>query len=475
MKWEDIERKLAQEMGSQEHPVDTDALWAAVKDHIPQEEKKDRGIIFWLWGIGLLFTLSSVSYGAYRWYQSEDQDIDLVETSTLSSAIKATAILTDEAINQAPAKLVNTSLSESSIDNIRSTERSIASSQANEGSKPSKQSSKSLIANNNTLNNYTYNDNTPTKPIDLAIGQSKNSVAPFIEYDAELRNRTSASVANSMKTKKFWISESITALTIDPLLWETEDYNAPQNSILPTPKYKGHWSIEGGLGLLAGHDHLSLRNQEWADHYTRRELAEEALPSYNLHLMGTYHFAPAWSVRAGLRYQHRYKRSNGSIQYLEDIELQDALLKQVYSMDGVQNITGSATVQQVISENNQRINQYRRLEIPAELQYALHSGKWSWETSVGGAIGIYSDISGFTHPFADREYDLSTDTEGWYLARIPTLSIGVSSGAAYQLESIDIYSRIRYQYDVNSITNKEYGVAERLSGWNIEIGLRKHF
>ena len=154
----------------------------------------------------------------------------------------------------------------------------------------------------------------------------------------------------------------------------------------------------------------------------------------------------------------------------------DALVQVIYSSSGIQNVRGSATVQQQLTNAVKRINRYTTYDTPIEIGYSLRQYKWLYTASTGINIRWYQQNSGYIHPNDGEENNIQEDPLQWYHTSGPRLSTAISAGIGYQLGSASyLITRGRLQYDLQSMTTDRYGIKETLSGFNIEIGLRKHF
>jgi len=482
MNWDDIERELANQANKTTYSVDTDKLWDNVSPHIPQEKKRDRFILFWIFigaciaGLVTSQSILSTTKGNSNTLSAIDSLHRLEVLVDQYSHVDEHIDLNKTDIKKAESPQVK--ISKTSITDLVSNKNSRKNNIINEReSDPalSKQSNSSLQSNIIRDKEHTsldevaasYIQSTPySKSIALTIGE--------MEDHKEDKNTAYAESKRSVESLSL-----LEVLLIDEIYNKLVNLRAPHSAsfdiVKLDNKLKPQFYSEAAGSVAIGHGGLSLRSDDWADSYQYRLHAESALPSYagRIHLGLT--FNDKWSFQTGVSFQQLYKRSISEINTTQDVTLDDAVIQQIIDANGSRFITGSAVVQEITTSDVSRISYIRMFEVPIDVIYTLRTQQVYWDISFGVSYSLGQSRSGYIHPSDNIEYDTSTDELDWY--NIGGLwSTQASAGLRIPLSNkIDLLSRGRYKYYLTDQALPSYGIREDLSHWQIELGARFNF
>lgn len=500
MNWDDIERRLADH--NDHHDIDTDALWSQVQPHIPNDSGKDRKVLFVVFGILCLTCMSwmylnQATYSDREAALKEREQLEYAttrsqqETMTAESK-KASTISKSESneIASANTKTLSTTEAHDMNGSTRgtATANELTSTETNGTPQTRKlHAQQNWNTNANKHMNITSSDGKVSALLANSSATGNNqpintsqSALPSTGLNAKthesLIDHTSLVETAIVSTSAVRELSFLDGLPISPLDFEFSlaDVPAPEMAQIPVTREKLplRLFVEGGISGSYGHGAISLTDQDAQSQYSMRKAAEKSLPSYGAHIMAGLALDEHWSIRSGLRYSSLYKMSEADITLTQDITVDDVVVAELFSDTGTRQVLGSVTAQESRDRSARRINQYSLINIPLEVMYSLAKRKWSYDIGAGAAATISHSRSGYIHPAADSEYNITQDAEGIY--KDGTLwSLGAMAGVSYQLApQIDVYTRARYQHYLTAVSAGDSPIRETLSGGHLDFGIR---
>ncbi len=475
MDWENIERELKSSQEAEQYPINTDALWNSVRPHIPQPKKKNR-FVLWIWG-GLSVAAVIILFGA-MWNGSVEKikiDSDPTyanqKTEQLTSPVNSGESISDES---------RTATSSNKIHQDNTSSKSIQSTSGlmNSGEHtPSDQRTSNSVQNNYNTSSYSkstftkISDNHSSAIIDesdlLAQHQSPLVTGENISYQSDRIESKSITLINIDQLFK----NSMNPLPIDQRAFNLPNW-APTKMVNPFKKKKNLWFIELAGGLTYGHSQLSLTNPDATSIFESRKTAERSLLSYSARANIGYQINNNWSVMTGIRYATHYKESFKTIQFLENVNLADAVVQEIYSVNGLQVVRADLDLVQQVNRTTKRISSFKMLELPLSIMYRQRLGGINLELGTGIAGSINTIKKGYIHPYEDREYDIAIDDESWFATQT-MLSTHAFLGISYPLNSnMELISRVGYQHYLSGINDSNLGIKESLSNYMLEFGTK---
>ena len=508
--------------------VNTDELWAAIEPHLPKEKKGAGygkwmflficigvGIVFWprgikdIQGIGSEFSFdppieknsdltvieSSIifqeennisdealeknlskkqtSSGLER-LENQDQEIapaQLLKDSELNNRISYSEYGYDK--DSQYVSLDKTSASsyvENSYQIVKESSDLFNLNQGTEQIKKSDYQGNRIIQNQDIHSSTAYiskSNNTSSNADNVINNADKKEISYSIQ---EVQNKIiSEQLTEQLWPETFYLeSVDIRSLSLAiPNISSPVDAKQPYWIKKENPVY-----FEIGGSLLAGHGSLSLVNNDWADHYNHRNNNEKSLPSYSLQLGVGFNIKSNLSIQSGIIYSNYYKISSATISKMESITLKDVVVQEIVTSQGIVEVLGERTALRNTTTTVKRINKFSTFHIPISLTFSSGIGPMIADFSLGARYGLNLKRSGYIHPSASEEYDISTDTEQWYVDNaLHFLTLGI--GLRYPLgSSTDVLLRANYLRQINNITSSEYGISEGLSGIGIQTGFR---
>ena len=234
-------------------------------------------------------------------------------------------------------------------------------------------------------------------------------------------------------------------------------------------------TLEIGGSYLAPQKELILQNDEFANEFASRDLAEEVLEGWYATANVRYHMTPNWGISVGVQYGAINERSSTTLTNSETVFLENTIVGNLVRVDGsIDPIYGDIEIDRTVTKQVSRINSYSFLQLPIELMYKLPVNRLNLEFGVGAIQSIQFSSTGFWHPDAQTEYDLSTDSKGYLKSR---LGLGLTGrvGVGYDLTpSVGVYAHGRYIKYMSGITSTNYGIDQKYAALGAEVGIRFH-
>jgi len=506
MDWRNIDKRLSQHHDGERYPVDTEALWDAIEPHIPTKAPNRRLPIFLL--IPAVLVLLGGAYFLGYTNATHNQKANVVQKDgtmgsapallfkdaqgTSNSSIDITQSKTDEAktrdITTAVEKYESANArSNYQQSNIQKAEVITTAIIPNQHYQPQTNLA-DLSATDNFILNRTYSGAGRS-----SIGLSYNSpVLAGQPADLDSKNRQEQiEVTESAGVEIFNLSKLYRA--IDPLYVElgllpdapepvfrkSHYYRPRSNSQFYVELTGGVSGVTSGLAL-AGPDFQSnapgMNNiGEIASELNRRRAAENKLFSFTGDFKLGYKFSDNISVQTGLTFVQLAKSSASTLEFTRDVEVDDVLIREITTVDGVMQVFGSAIVSERVTQRVNRINRFNQLLLPVSVLYRNNLDKIYYDVEVGGAISLSQNYTGFIHPSDVEEYSITDDVDGLYRDGSNSyLILGGGIGVPFS-ERIELISRLNYYQHLNEISSAEYGIDEKLSFLKLQIGLRHNF
>ena len=481
MDWERIEERLSQHLESETHPIDTDALWGAIEPHIPKKKQKYR---LWFFLIpGILLLVSGAFYLGFTMASSSDKPVnkrDLVE-QVATSLKSSNQNLTVRTRNTEDQEITNKT-------NSDTVENSLGQTTENESPPISKQSKHKLKETSRTItNNQKQNiaiisvpSNINQKADDHShlydASDADNSVHATLDNNYLEKSVSTISTANlNRRINLIMLGQNIQPFTIDQRKLQDPPKNAWLKSTLFAKKrgVQVYAELYGGFTILSGT--LGLGDLELSEDWNNRQAAESKLIS----LSGGFKFGinlnRHWSIQTGLVGTQLYKRSRSSLQFTREIMLDDAVIQELFTPTGIQQIRGSIAVVESVSQQVNRINRYQQLLLPVSVLYRNRIAGLFYDIELGGATSLTNDYSGYIHPNSETEYSISDDIENRFKDGSNQYILS-GIGLAYPLSnSLELNGRMSYCHHLNKLNSASYGIDESLSFLQLQIGLRYHF
>lgn len=485
MDWENIEDRLREDQQAQRHPVDTNALWESVQPHIPQEKKKNR-IVFWLWG-----GLSTAASIALLWFvlgtgnkapatdfaidtnmtEAHNQQLEMIVDTYANQNIQDAAFNKVDLEHGIQTPAIGQYVSESNNRPIASSSTGVIDKYDSSAATKNSLNSNSIKINKNNRiiqeqwllqnsNNQLTEDGSNTSMTDI-IPPNANGVIRIIKQG--ITNIHLSMLPSIGLLTPFIINQDFKLVTPEI---------APTKMLHPFKKNRSQWFIELAGGVTTGHGKLSLNKNDFLQALDSRASAERSLLSYSMRAHIGLQLSSAWSITTGINYSNLYKRSVKTIQFSEDLSLDNTVIEEIYSVDGLQVVRGSIDITQQVTRSTRRINSLKSVEIPVTVLHRSNLGAFSIDLGVGIATTIFSRHTGYVHPYDDREYDIALDENDWYKDGL-SLSSHFTTGVAFPLSArTELISRLRYQHYFDGINNPSYGIQESASNYHLEIGTR---
>ncbi len=481
MDWERIEQRLSEHLEGESYPVDTDALWGAVEPHIPKKKRKNR---LWFFLIpGILFLVSGAFYLGFTMASEgeENRQNDIVENTIEAIALnkinngKNVQSRANQISQNANLENANHTNNELKLNTSESEEQSLETTR--------RSSDQNAFADRASYNNSSNFDQVESEisalSYDARVINSVDEYSLITETNETLlpNNFKSSSTINSRNQGS--ILNRLTG-SINPLqIGQISIPELPKNAWLKRVPFRKNNSINlytevsGGVSILSGG--LTLNNLELAPGYANRQDAESKLLSLAGSLKLGIGFNRHWSIQTGLLWSQLYKRSQTSLQFTREVMLEDAVLQELYTTNGVQQIRGSVAVVESVSQQVNRINKYQQLLLPVSILYRNSLNGLFYDVELGGATSILNNYSGFIHPSSENEYSISEDPNNWLRNGSNQYIIG-GIGLGYPISNkLEINGRMNYYHHINGLNSRNYGIGESLSFIQLQIGLRHHF
>ena len=506
MDWRNIDNRLSQHHYGERYPVDTAALWDAIQPHIPTKSPKRRWPIFLLIPAVLLLVGGAYFLGYNNATQHQ----------------KGTVAQENGTVNSPPAMLLKDAdrISNSSGDIAHTADDHVGTRDFSTSAKTLEtvsaitQYEQSIIQNTNTVTsavipNQNYHSQTNLADASATDNFILNRASNGTQQSGiGLANNTSllASQTTGLESRKqqeqIDIVESSTVENLSlSKLYRAIDPLSVELGILPDapePVYgRSHYyrrsdskfyveltggvsRVTSGLGL-AGPEFQSnspgnpTNLAEIASELNRRRAAETKLISFTGDLKLGYKFNDNISVQTGLSYVQLAKSSASTLEFSRQVEVDDVLIREITTVDGVMQVFGTATVTENVTQRVNRINRFNQLLLPVSVLYRNTLDKIYYDVEVGGAISLSQNYSGFIHPSDVEEYSITDDVDGLYRDGSNSyLILGGGIGVPFG-ERIELISRLNYYQHLNEISSADYGIDEKLSFLKLQIGLRHNF
>ena len=131
-----------------------------------------------------------------------------------------------------------------------------------------------------------------------------------------------------------------------------------------------------------------------ANELTRRRIAESNLISFTGDLKFGYKFTDNISVQTGLTFAQLVKSSDSVLEFTRDVVVDDVLLEEIITVDGVMQVFGTAILSESVSQRRTRINRFNQLLLPLSVLYRNDLDKIYFDLEFGGAISLVQDYNG---------------------------------------------------------------------------------
>ena len=514
----DLEKRIKELLGGEKAAVNTDELWNSLESHLPEKNESDRKVIWPLWlpflvlSVGILGYLFLLKDDFTHWNPnsnlSQNEFSPTIAQSVESPAKQETKILEKDNSdsNDSPIKNISQGQKEENIEvlnvspNVKYQELNERSQEAISGSSSTRESDRNFSSfsyspaqtNGRNVNLTEEAESTERRglnsssrsylspPLSLAEGsdtnqQSSNSndsqtqVLQLEQGDKLRSNNTIRETSHDQY--KIQLLESH---EIQNLAFGYADLNYPalaEISPLRT-RSKGHFILEAGGSILAGHGSLTLDNQDFADHFQNRNDAEKSLLSFSFDAKIGYQISPQFYIHSGLLISNYYKSSSADLNDIETIVVQDGLVQEIVGINGTQEVRGQVNGLRETSSTVRRINTYNFIHVPIGASYYRTFNRFAIRMAAEARIGVNNALSGFIHPNRMKEYDISTDNQKWFSRQTPHF-VALAAGIRYPISNrMSIALDANYQYQLGNINNNTYGITENLSGIGLRTGIQ---
>lgn len=455
------------------HPteVDTDALWNSIKEDIPKEKDKRRGIffLFLILGLSIIGGITMISK-------------DSISEDSLANRI---AILGDgnESISDNSESIINDIIEELPILSKSNTNPN--NSDSNLSNKSNQVTSYQTALNNLDINYPSDLLNITSKSTDKNVIISSSS--PIIvkeevneEEIQELSNKLGLeSIPYMLAILNMDMEEQLLAVNLENEEESFEDFEEEEEE---STSKKKKFTIQGGFHTAFGST-KSLINAKSIDSevYANRRLKSETPEGFfEIGFDAVIKLDNGLKLRTGLSYTR----------IREDFALRVSNLNQIPNSQDNNNVPGlqqdglladiSTSVSSPSSLNpiqNDRVtfrndNLYTMLDLPIVLGYDLSLGrKFSLGFEGGTYINLFSNADGFiAHP-SGRLFKLDS---GIIKSHKNNILLSTYTGLSINYEiapKLDIQLGGQYRYTPFSITDKSYSLDQKYSAFGVSIGM----
>lgn len=490
MDWRNLDKRLSQHHDEESYPVDTDALWGAIEPHIPSKKPGNRIPVFLLIP-GLIFLLGGAYFLGYS-NATQDQKDDVAQVdhrvNSQKTMLHEDVESADYSTGEIKQALEQRGDPKSTSTTVRTSQIANTAIQNQYGhTLPKLTDVETSGSDNITLHRGPSGSNWSS--IGLANNSSLFSVSPAI-FDFSYRNDfvrdTEQSTIETFGLAKLRRAIEPLHIGLDELPEIPEA--ARQKSYNPSLRKDSRYYVEltGGFSRITSQLALAPPNflsnaaamnniAATANELTRRRIAESNLFSFTGDLKFGYKFTENLSVQTGLTFAQLVKNSDSVLEFTRDVVVDDVLLREITTVDGVMQVFGTAILSENVSQRITRINRFNQLLLPLSLLYRNDLDKIYFDIEVGGAISLVQDYNGFINRSDIEEYSIADDNQGLYRdGRNSYLILGGGIGIPFN-ERIELVSRLNYYQQLNAINSAEYGISEKLSFLKLQVGLRHNF
>ncbi len=427
MNWQEFEDRLGAEGQEHQTPVDTDALWAKIR-----EKKRRRWLpFFWLFaGIGLVLSGGLALYGRF--------------THTETAFAKETGLTTNSNPTEAaplPAVPATGTISTISAMNGEKTAKSTPSAQNNYSrGKPGPLPSITL---------------RKISPADKALTPKAGQQSTFLSEDTKANLPTDqpdlAGLEEVIPAVKRPALLLLPFQPFQPLLIPVHppalDRPQPPMALASVPlpvKHRSGLSI----GINAGYFSWNIeRSEPVASPYPRSH--EKVLAAVQTGLQVEFPLAQKWSLRSG-------------VQYTE--------FQSVFRWtDNWQKIDSSENRLFAYERNVQHYNRVQSLAVPVDVLYRFSLGKWSLKPALGVQLQFAQYADGLilknTRPNA----------QGYPLIYRQIFNLGLRGGISIEAplgSKTSLFLEPAARMDLFRRTAKDYP-AERFRQWGLQVGIMR--
>ena len=488
MDWRNLDERLSQHHDGESYPIDTDALWGAVQPHIPSKEPGNRIPIFLLIP-GLILLLGGAYFLGYT-NAKQAQDVDIAQVDQLST-VQQTVLHEDDESGYSTGELQqDVSERDEPIATSAGVPRRANTVTQFQYDQSLPNLAKTEISGNNHITLHNGASGSNWSRIGLANNSSLFSVSPTV-FDftkrSDLVKNTEHSTIETFGLAKLQRAIEPLHIGLDALPEKPEaDRLKSYYSSLHNKDSRYYVELTGGLSRITSQLSLATPNTlsnaaamnniaATANELTRRRIAESNLISFTGDLKFGYKFTDNISVQTGLTFAQLVKSSDSVLEFTRDVVVDDVLLEEIITVDGVMQVFGTAILSESVSQRRTRINRFNQLLLPLSVLYRNDLDKIYFDLEFGGAISLVQDYNGFINRSDIEEYSISDDTQGLYRdGRNSYLIFGAGIGIPFN-ERIELVSRLNYYQQLNAISSADYGINENLSFLRLQFGLRHNF
>lgn len=392
------EEYIKKSLATFEVEVDTDALWSAVEDHVPEQPESRRKLALWWWlgafAVGMLMTYFVMSSDDVAPTSNSDQ------TNLLAEKIRSknSSYVAEEEQGLGGNHSVRSSTNtEKEIS--QSTSKTGSQTSFTEISNESKKTSSEVLSTTKVIATAVLND-------ELAVEETKTSVDKVtVAEEGKAINTTINSPVKDMllvnETKEKLDHRSIIVCEESPSLdmgmLVANDRTFEDVRITPYSKRK-RWIKAATIYAGAGNVHLahtktSSEQQAFIDYLAT---VESTLPSLTLGATVMMPLSEKMSLESGLSYSRYVYRlsskftavSNGTEPGTTDVTID--------SQGNRASATGEVATQHTLDYMARSHTYLHQLDLPLVLDLTLYDDRvWTLSARAGGIVGLWHSAAGY--------------------------------------------------------------------------------
>ena len=440
------EKRFSEELSKIRWELDTDTIWEGIKDDLPKEDKRRRGVFFWWAGIGSLALLALSIFVAISIFASSDEGT-LLSTETLQ---------TSDSIN---------SSSPTALKSLEDEKEGFFPSATR---RPNETQGKATIKSNTIRNTDAFNppswDTNKIKPLQPDNRSGSRSLALLQDLKSKNRNPLLYNRTPITLRKRLFPILNMEALSLRTLSFERKLSSQSIQVIhrLPSPAY----FIMASMG-----SHLSSWNYMNTEG-NLRAADEMALPGLSGSLQVGKYMNRHIFLTTGIQFNQSYARYEN-----------EQSISSVREVEGVARIDINAFGQETTTTGP--ISEYTR---------RTHAIQWHrrhllLNVFVGGGIDLLPKSNWILSVQSNLHYTIWSKHQGYYysndlasIERFDNSSLhpyereghwAIQGGFrfGYQFNNWGVFTQYSYQRNLGSFTPANYAYSLNSSKLGLELGM----
>lgn len=450
----------------QDHASDMPSdMWSRIEMGM-QEEKKDRGLFFYLISGFIFLAFISISYLGYNFIASSNDAFSSYDTqeNSFNAVAKADHPFTTE------ITAVNEILSASDSEPQLVSERSNSLVNQDDSS-PNSIGISEYISESQALR-----QNAP-EAMEI-VGGNGNEISNIdkitsVEYGAAIPE-DKQEIDRGQFTNIAFLNSSVI-----PLLENSRSFGDPVGCPTFSSRSPLNLYVEAHYSPLAAMKFVSSNSPEIGQEYLNlRENTERALYSWSAGINVGYISPYNIGVRAGLNYEvinERFVYEDPDAVRNQTIIVIDT----IFNQDGSTTINSDTSVVQVAGfEKLQIYNYHRSVEIPLHLTYYLDLREIDFEISGGPNINIdYTNRGKIVDPSNEDQWFTNGENGSYKVFKDRLdVSFSLAISALYNInEKVQLYARPHFKYNPSSMTVNSSPFNQNYAVSGLALGARYYF